>query len=91
MNSTTKRQITIERHSITRIRISGKSRFVFCEDCQTETLAFTPEQVAGFLRVSVDDICQQIEDGQFHLTGREGLAFICTNSLENRQTLGALD
>jgi hypothetical protein len=81
MSSKTKRQITIERHSITRIRISGKSPFVFCEVCQTETLAFTPEQVAGFFRVSVDDICQQIEDGQFHLMADETGVIICGNSV----------
>lgn len=87
MTGTTKRQITIERHSITIIRISGKSRFLFCEDCQTESLAFTLEQLAGFLQIGLGEICQHIELSRFHLINGKGFALVCGNSLEEKTSL----
>ncbi len=84
MSGTTKRQITIERHSITRIRISGTSRFVFCEVCQSETLAFTPAQVAQFLQTSGAEVLQQIELGAFHLIDGKEVALVCGNSLAGK-------
>ena len=90
MASTTKR-ITIERHSITRIRISGKSRFVFCQVCQSETLAFTREQVANFLQISEQEVLRQIELGEFHLIGGREVWMVCSNSLEEKKRTGEAD
>lgn len=84
MSNTTKRQITIERHSITTIRISGKSRFLFCQICQNQTLAFTSEQTANFLQIKVEEVLQQIESGAFHLIDRTGVMLICGNSLKEK-------
>ena len=83
MSSTTKRQITIERHSITRIRISGKYRYIFCEVCQSETLAFTPEQVAKFLQISEPEVLRQIETGELHLVTRNSMGLVCAGSLDD--------
>lgn len=85
MASKTKR-ITIERHSITRIRISGKSRFVFCQVCHSETLAFTPEQVANFLQISEREVLQQIETGEFHLVTSAGVTLVCASSLDKNES-----
>ena len=82
MSNTTKRQITIERHSITTIRISGKSQFVSCEICQLVTLAFTPEQTGKFLQISEAEVLRQIELGEFHLVESEDVLLICGNSLD---------
>ncbi len=80
MSYSSRRQITIERHSVTKIRISGKSRYVFCEVCKSETLAFSSEQMAKFLQIIEDEILRRIELGDFHLIGGKETRFVCGNS-----------
>ena len=77
-----KRQITIETHSITRIRIRSKSHFIFCRVCHSENIAFTSEQVAAFFQTNADEISRQIELGKFHLIDGKETALICGSVFE---------
>lgn len=83
MNKTT--QITIETHSITIIRTSGKQNSAHCEHCLKTVAAFTPEQIAAFLQLDLTEIRRRAEVGEIHLTqnGRNA-ALICGASLEDR-------
>lgn len=76
-----KTEITIEKHSITIIRAKGERFSDYCEQCQKTVSAFTPEQLATFMRLDVTEICRRIESGELHLTetGR-GVALVCGNS-----------
>ncbi len=82
-----RRQITIETHSLTIIRTGGKKISAFCERCQTNVLAFTPEQIAAFLDLIVAEICLRVQSDELHLikTGRS-VALICGGSLSDEQT-----
>lgn len=78
------RQITIETHSITIIRTSGKQHSAHCGSCGERVTAFAPEQIAAVLRLDLTEICRQIETKQIHLTNDgEGIAMVCGNSLKN--------
>lgn len=83
MTKPTKRrtEITIETHSITIIRTSDQRFSAFCERCKKTVSAFTPEQLAVFMRLDLNEICRRIESGELHLTesGRT-VALVCGNS-----------
>ncbi len=81
-------EITIETHRITIIRTKGKIPSIYCEYCLETVTAFTPEQVAGFLQLSITEIYQRVATKQIHLTkeGR-GVALICGNSLDSNKKL----
>jgi hypothetical protein len=74
-------EITIETHSITIIRTNDRRFSAHCERCGKTVSAFTPEQIAVFLRLDLNEICRRIESGELHLTetGR-AVALICGNS-----------
>lgn len=76
-----KTEITIETRSITIIRARGRRFAAYCQSCGKTVSAFTPEQIALFLRLDIKEICCRIEAGEFHLieTGRT-VALICGNS-----------
>lgn len=79
-------EITIETKSLTIIRINGKRQTAFCECCQKVVAAFAPEQVAGFSRLSLAEVCRRVEAKQIHLTRTErSAALICGNSLEGKE------
>ncbi len=82
MASKTKRQITIETHSITIIRAKGKSYSTFCEHCQQNVVAFSIEQTAAILEINLHEVCSQIESGKFHLVTNDGMTLVCGNSLK---------
>ena len=85
MNRT--RQITIETHSITIIRTSGKTYSARCEQCDETVTAFVPEKVAGFLRLDLTEVCRRIKGGEMHLTEtKRGVALVCSNSLGGTHT-----
>jgi len=89
MKSKTHRtEITIETHSITIIRTSGNPVSAYCEHCQETVTAFSPKQAAGFLHLTLAEICLLIQSGQIHLTqtGR-GTGLICGNLLKNIDSL----
>jgi hypothetical protein len=47
-------------------------------------LAFTPEQLATFMRIELSEICHRINSGELHLTGvGRTFALVCGNSLHN--------
>ena len=74
-------EITIETHSITIIRTNDQRFSVRCERCEKKVSAFTPEQLATFMQLDLNEICRRIEAGELHLTetGR-GVALVCGNS-----------
>lgn len=80
-----KRQITIETHSVTIIRLKGKSNSAFCELCQEMVKTFSIEQIAEILEMELDEIIRQIKLGEFHLTTAARTKFICGNSLSNEK------
>lgn len=75
------RQITIETHSITRIRINSKSNSAYCQQCQSTTATFSPEQISERFQTSLSEIYRQIKSGEFHLIVLEGAVLVCGNSL----------
>lgn len=83
MTEPTKRrtEITIETHSITIIRTNDQRFSAHCERCGETVSAFTPEQLAIFMRLDLNEICRRIESGELHLTetGRT-VALVCGNS-----------
>ncbi len=86
MEKATKRriEISVETHEIKIIRIRGGLNITFCDHCGEEKSSFTSEEIAGFLKISVEDVCGDIETGKFHLTGNEnGKALICGDSFRN--------
>lgn len=74
-------EITIETHSITIIRTNDQRFSSFCECCDKTVSAFTPEQLATFMRLDLSEICSRIDSGELHLTepGR-AFALVCGNS-----------
>lgn len=74
-------EITIETHSITIIRTNDQRFSSFCERCDKTVSAFSPEQLAMFMRLDLNEICRRIESGELHLTetGRT-VALVCGNS-----------
>lgn len=80
MANRTKRQITIETHSITIIRTKGKSNFAFCDYCQKDVMAFSIEQTAEIWQMNLSEVCRQIESGMLHLVAGEGIALVCSDS-----------
>ncbi len=60
-------KITIETHSITIIRTTGKSSSSFCERCQTNVTAFAPKQIAAILQLDLTEICRLVETDELHL------------------------
>lgn len=85
MNKTT--QITIETHSITIIRTSGKQNSAHCEHCRETVTAFAPEQIAAFLRFDLTEVFRRVDAGELHLTEtNRGAALVCANSLGAAQT-----
>ena len=87
MASKTKRQITIETHSITIIRTKENSNSVFCEHCQRNVTAFSVEQIANFFEMDLGEVCRQIKSGELHLTNGTKIALVCSVSLDNRKNL----
>ncbi|MBX7172330.1 MAG: hypothetical protein K1X72_15295 [Pyrinomonadaceae bacterium] len=85
MAGKTKRQITIETHSITIIRTKGKSNTAFCEHCGKKVTAFPVEQIAEILQMDVCEVYRQIEVGEFHLIKGEYAALVCGSSLNNEK------
>lgn len=84
MNRT--RQITIETHSITIIRISGKQHSAHCERCGKTVTAFAPKQIAAFLQIDVAEVCRRVETKKIHLINDgESAAMICGTSLEGKK------
>jgi hypothetical protein len=79
-------EIYIETRSVTVIRANGKSFAAHCQRCETTVVAFTPEQVAVFINLSLAEVCRRIETAELHLTQtNRGLALICGNSLRESQ------
>jgi hypothetical protein len=79
---TRRTEITIETHSITIIRTSGRQTSAHCEHCRKEVAAFAPEQIAAFLTLELAEVCRRIRAGELHLTRTErGGALVCGNSL----------
>lgn len=74
-------EITIETHSITIIRTNDQRFSTHCEYCGKTVSAFTPEQIATFMRLDISEICRRIDAGELHLTetGRT-VALVCGNS-----------
>lgn len=83
MTEPTKRrtEITIETHSITIIRTNDQRFSTHCVRCEKTVSAFTPEQLAIFMRLDINEICHRIDSGELHLTetGRS-VALVCGNS-----------
>ncbi len=76
-------QITVETHSVTIIRTSGKQVTAYCERCQTNVTAFAPEQIAAFLNATLAEICRRVQSDELHLTSHDrGAALICCNRVE---------
>ena len=82
MGSKTKRQITIETHSITIIRAKGKTISAYCQYCQQNVSAFSIEQFAAIFQMDLNEVCRQIESGKFHLVAIEDVLLVCGNSLD---------
>ena len=78
------RQITIETHSVTIIRAKGKSFSDYCEKCRIRVAAFTPEQVAAFLQIELNEVYRQIESGEIHLVNTEAVSLVCSGSLDKK-------
>lgn len=79
--TTLRTQITIEGVEAKENRIRG-GRSAFCTRCQAQTIAYTPEQIAVLLQISLTEVCCRVESARIHLTqnGRSA-AKICGNSL----------
>ena len=71
MSSKTKRQITIERHSITIIRTKDNPLSNFCQACQKIITTFESAQVTDFSPPHAGDGNPQIETDQVYLIGTE--------------------
>ncbi|MBS1792234.1 MAG: hypothetical protein JSS81_00180 [Acidobacteria bacterium] len=78
-----RRQITIETHSVTVIRLKSGSVSAYCESCREEVTAFSPAQTAAILRVDPAEVDRRIETNQIHLTRRErGATLVCGSLLK---------
>lgn len=78
-----KRQITIETHSITIIRINSKSNSAYCQRCQSNTATFSPEQLSEIFQTSLSEIYRQIESREFHLIADQDMVLICGKSFKS--------
>lgn len=89
MNQSSKKrtEITIETHEIKIIRISGEAlRIAFCRRCESESAVFTPAQIAGFLGLSMEEICRMIGSDEYHLIENdETAALVCGNALKSER------
>ena len=74
-----KTQITIETHSITIIRMSGKQNSVRCENCQKNVQAFASREIADALRLSGEDIEALRQTGEIHAVASNN-KMVCGNS-----------
>ena len=80
------RQITIETHSVTIIRVKGSQFSTHCERCQKTVAAFAPKQIAEFLRLDLKEVYRRIETQEIHLTrSGESTALICGATLKSRE------
>lgn len=73
----------IETREITIIRTNDKQLKAFCDVCQIFVSAFSIEQIAGFLKIDLSEVCQLIETNQFHLAAQHRFALVCGNSLNS--------
>ena len=81
-------EIKIEKHEIRIVRFNSGKGTIHCRTCGEQTTTLTPEQLASFLRVTVPEICRQIETAEIHLANRErGVGLICAKSLEDKKCI----
>ena len=71
MRRTAKRQMTIERHTVTIIRTKGQPLSVFCQNCQKLITDLIPEQVVLNSQTAVNKVDQPFESDGFHLIEAE--------------------
>lgn len=82
-------EIKVEKHEIRTVRVNNGGT-MYCPKCNEQTMMLTPEQLASFLRVSVPEICRQIEASEIHLASSDrGVGLICGKSLEDKEMYAA--
>jgi hypothetical protein len=77
---TRKRQITIERHSITIIRTKGAPLTVYCLVCQKQVSAVDSGLIANALQLTMSEIELMRESGEIHAVNHDHLQ-LCSNSI----------
>lgn len=74
-------QITIERRSVTVVRLTGNEVSVTCDFCGGQTVAFTTSNVAAMFGLDVAEVCRRVDSGALHLVRHgEITGFVCANS-----------
>jgi hypothetical protein len=85
-------EIKIEKHEIRTVRMNSGNGSVYCSTCNEQTVTLTPDQLASFLKVSVPEICRQIDASEIHLADSDRtLGLICGRSLETEEMPEAPD
>lgn len=75
-----KTQITLEKHSITIIRTSGKPFGVRCAVCQKRVSAFASVEIAAALKLSAPELEFMRDAGEIHAVAENNLQ-LCGNSI----------
>ena len=83
MTTTRKKIITIATRQRTVIRQTSRRTF-WCEFCDAEVLAATPEQSAAISDTGLREIYRSMENGKLHFIESEtGVPQICLHSLKS--------
>ena len=80
--------ISVERERIVEIRLRGQANEGWCEHCHTRTRMLTPEELSVIAGFGSTRVLRLVEAGRLHsIRTREGLLFVCLNSLQETASL----
>jgi hypothetical protein len=81
MKAKQRREITLETHEVTIIRIKNKKLNTFCSDCGAYTFHLTVPETISLLSLSETEVKRWLENKTIHAKEAEGVLLLCGTSL----------